>query len=60
MLVEYKHKCGFSLNYFLCIKNGIPKGAKTSEFYKTKNIPNRFENPGKQTKNIKYIFNRCL
>jgi len=24
---------------------GIPKGAKTSDFYKTKQIPQRFENP---------------
>ncbi|XP_048742482.1 piercer of microtubule wall 1 protein-like [Ostrea edulis] len=24
---------------------GVPANAKTSEFYKTENIPNRFENP---------------
>lgn len=25
---------------------GIPKGAKTSEYYHTKEIPSRFDNPG--------------
>lgn len=25
---------------------GVPVGAKTSEFYRTENVPNRFENPG--------------
>ena len=25
---------------------GVPQGAKTSEYYRTNNIPNRFENPG--------------
>ncbi|WAR25758.1 CI116-like protein [Mya arenaria] len=27
------------------MENGIPKGSKTSDYYKTSNIPNRFENP---------------
>lgn len=26
---------------------GVPIGAKTSEFYRTENVPNRFENPGR-------------
>ena len=26
----------------------VPKGAKTSEYYKTFDIPDRFDNPGKQ------------
>ena len=27
-------------------EGGVPKGAKTSDYYRTKDIPNRFENPG--------------
>lgn len=36
---------------FVCFQiateNGIPNGARTSEFYRTNDIPNRFENPGR-------------
>lgn len=33
---------------------GVPVGAKTSEFYRTENVPNRFENPGLWPQNIVY------
>ena len=28
------------------LEGGVPKGAKTSDFYKTDDIPTRFQNPG--------------
>lgn len=34
---------------------GVPVGAKTSEFYRTENVPNRFENPGLWPQNCIYI-----
>lgn len=33
---------------------GVPVGAKTSEFYRTENVPNRFENPGLWPQNCIY------
>jgi hypothetical protein len=31
----------------------IPTGARTSEYYRTNNIPERFDNPGKYTLTLK-------
>lgn len=38
---------------------GVPVGAKTSEFYRTENVPNRFENPGLWPQNCIYIVYSC-
>lgn len=27
-------------------RGGVPKGSRTSEYYRTKSIPDRFDNPG--------------
>lgn len=39
---------------------GVPVGAKTSEFYRTENVPNRFENPGLWPQNCIFMSFKML